>query len=559
MSTKSNPALVAIIRGAIIRIETGFGEAMNLFSGKMERSVGLTGVIIISLSAMLGSGIFVLPALAAGMLGPGIWLAYLLAAIVVLPGALSKAELATAMPTSGGSYAYVEKTYGPVLGSIAGLGLWSSFLLKSAFALIGFGAYLAIITQAFGLENINVTYAALSLLLLIIGINIIGVKKVKAVQAPIVGASVVFLILIIIMSIFKGLVDWNKPIGGGAWNTGAIGIVETAAMVFVAYAGVTKVAAIGEEVKDPGRNLPLGMLISLGLATLLYIGVTYVMLATIPVSSIEHREDPIYVFSEFVGGSWIGLIAAILAVLTMASMALAGVLASSRFLFGMARDNLLPTAMENVHPKFETPHWAIITTGFAMAISIIYLPIADIAKLASGFKIVIFILIHTCIIVLRMTKSKHTWYNPEYLCPLFPFVQLFGIGSGIVLIYIMGSKAYIGAAIAIALGLILWFSYGRRHTVSRETPWNSLLNQMQNPTETEHQRREVVFRACDLGGKNHLNVKEFIKAMETLGFELNSDEIRNVFHVADVNADGVIDIEEFLSIVEGEIGLSSSE
>jgi len=101
------------------------------------------GVLAISISAMLGSGIFVLPGLAAGMTGPSVWLAYIVAGVCVLPAALSKAELSTAMPTSGGSYVYIERTFGPLAGTVSGLGLWLSLLLKSAFALVGFGAYSA--------------------------------------------------------------------------------------------------------------------------------------------------------------------------------------------------------------------------------------------------------------------------------------------------------------------------------------------------------------------------------------------------------------------------------
>ena len=112
--------------------------------GPLERKLGLGAVVIISLSAMLGSGLFVLPALAMLEMGGGsnpvggVWLAYLLAAIIVLPAAISKSELATAMPTSGGSYVYVQKTFGPLFGTISGLGLWANFMLNSAFALIGF-------------------------------------------------------------------------------------------------------------------------------------------------------------------------------------------------------------------------------------------------------------------------------------------------------------------------------------------------------------------------------------------------------------------------------------
>ncbi|RME92597.1 MAG: amino acid permease, partial [Bacteroidetes bacterium] len=114
---------------------------------KLERRLTLPSVIAIGIGGMLGSGIFVLPGIAAAKTGPSIWLAYLLAGICVLPAALSKAELATAMPTSGGTYVYIERAFGPVMGTISGIGLWLSLLLKSSFALVGFGAYLAVLAH----------------------------------------------------------------------------------------------------------------------------------------------------------------------------------------------------------------------------------------------------------------------------------------------------------------------------------------------------------------------------------------------------------------------------
>lgn len=129
-------------------VETLIENVTSDLKKTLKRTTGLIGVVIISLSAML-PGIFVTPTFAAEIMGPGIWLAYLLAASVVLPGALSKSELSSGMPSSGGSYVYLERTYGPLIGTISGLGLWASFLLKSAFALIGFSAYLIAVTTYF--------------------------------------------------------------------------------------------------------------------------------------------------------------------------------------------------------------------------------------------------------------------------------------------------------------------------------------------------------------------------------------------------------------------------
>ena len=521
---------------------------------QLERTVGLAGVIIISLSAMLGSGLFVLPSLAAEMMGPGIWLAYVLAALVVLPGAISKSELASAMPTSGGDYIYIERTYGPLFGTIAGLGLWASFLLKAAFALIGLSAYMLVVTIYFDIE-VDMRIVSLVVLILVVIINILGVKKVKAVQAPIVGLAVLLLMFLSFKALIFAEIDLMLP-ATSAFEATPYTLAETAAFVFVAYAGVTKVAAIAEEVKNPGKNLPRGMIISLVAATVLYSAVAYILMATLDgvwwQVEGETVEDPIRLFAEHLGGSTVGLIAAVLAIFTMASMALAGILAASRYLFAMARDNLLPQALEDVNAKFETPHWPIILTGLMMGLTILFLPVKDVAKLASGFQIMIFIVVNSCVIVLRQVKTGHEWYQPTYTSPFYPFIQIWGIVGGVILVIVIGSKAYMGAGAAIILGLTFYTLYGRKHAHPRTTPFQQFRKEFRNPTDAEHNLREVAFHAADMGGKGHLTLKEFQVALHALHFPYDDEECRTIFHEIDTDEYGVIDIDKFIAQFEND-------
>ena len=521
-------------------------------SDKFKRTISLSGVIIISLSSMLGSGLFVMPTFAADIMGPGIWLAFLISASIVLPGALSKAELSSSMPSSGGSYVYLERTYGPLVGTISGIGLWASFMLKASFALIGFSAYMYTVTTYFDIE-LNMMLVSFGALILITIINIYGIKKVKAIQTPILIVTLGLLFIMCVVALFDSSTDLSKP-WNGAFSADPLTIAETSAFVFVAYAGVTKVAAIGGEVKQPERNLPYGMLLSLLIATVLYCVITFMMMATIPgewwiSADGSVVEDPIYVFVDAVAGSKVGAIAAVLAVLTMISMALAGILAASRFLFAMARDNLLPQSLEDVNAKYETPHWPIILTGIAMALAIYFLPVKDVAKLASGFKIMIFMAINSCVIVLRRTDNEHDLVA-KYKSPMYPYIQLWGIFAGLGLIIIMGEKAFIGAGAALVVGVLTYFSYGNKHAHPRETPFNSFRRQFVNPTPNEHDKRLAVFHAADFGGKNHLTLKEFQNALKSLGFDYNSDESRLIFHKGDSNEDGVIDIDEFIETFE---------
>jgi len=246
----------------------------------LERSIGLGAVVAISISAMLGSGIFVLPGLAAVKTGPMVWLAYLFAGLGVLPAALSKSELATAMPTSGGTYVYLERAFGPLTGTVSGIGLWLSLLLKSAFALYGFSAYLAVLVA------VPQKPVALALLICITALNIVGVSIIGKLQKVIVG---IVLVLLLIMSCY-GLttMEWSNFDDG--FTKGTSGFIAAAAFVYVSYAGVTKVAAIAEEVKDPGRNLPLGILISWILVMCIYVFVVFVLVANVSHKGTWHQS-----------------------------------------------------------------------------------------------------------------------------------------------------------------------------------------------------------------------------------------------------------------------------
>jgi APA family basic amino acid/polyamine antiporter len=535
----------------------------------LERKLGMASVVILSLSAMLGSGLFVLPALVMMDMGggsapvAGIWLAYLLAALAILPAAVSKGELATAMPSSGGSYVYIERTFGPMVGTVTGLGLWGASMLKSAFALIGFKAYLWVLEELLGI-TINLEISALILLTLIVVVNILGISRIKKVQTPIVLSLVGYMLVLTIWAILTMDMNWGAAFGqeafGGSWDEVWRDVAHSTAFVFVAYAGVTKIAAIGGEIKEPNRNIPYGILLSLLIACLLYVFVSIVMVAAVTPEGYmgengEAREDPLYVFAHAIGGNIFGAISAAFAVTVLTAMALAGIMATSRFPFAMARDNLLPESLENVHPVYQTPHLAILGTGIAMALSITLLPVQDVAKLASGFKIMIFIVINASVIVLRRASKTHSWYQPEWKSPLYPIIQIFGIISGIFLIYIMGSKAIIGAAACCVLGLVIYYSYGKSRVGRKLTPWRTVRTELMNVDKHEREKRWWVFHtiAAKRSHPDYLNESEFVQAIGIIKPKLTRFHRRQLFHEIDTNSDGIIDVDQFLEGIERKV------
>ena len=404
---------------------------------------------------MLGSGIFVLPGLAAAKTGSSVWMAYLIAAICIVPAAFSKSELATAMPSSGGTYVYIERAFGPLFGTIAGFGLWLSLLFKSAFALVGFGAYLTILVN---MDPSLTKYIAVLFLALILFLNIMGVKKVGKVQIFIVSISLTTLALILLFGIPKTSSELLDPF----LLKGKMGLFSTVAFVYISYAGVTKVAAIAGEIKNPGTNLPRAMILSLFIMTIIYVSVAFVLVGNLPLAELQSDIKPIYTVSKLLGGNIVGFIAALVGVITLISMANSGVLAASRFPFAMAIDKLLPDFMGKIHSKYLTPVVTITMTCFLMALVILFLDVEKIAKLASAFMVMMFILVNACVIVLRETSAQ--WYNPPYRSPLYPFVQLFGIFSGVALLVFLGLGPMLAILGIFILGLIIYFFFGKNAT-----------------------------------------------------------------------------------------------
>jgi APA family basic amino acid/polyamine antiporter len=430
----------------------------------LERDLGLYATVTISMGAMIGSGIFVLPALGLKKAGPAVILAYILAGLVVLPAALSKAEMATAMPESGGTYLYIDRAMGPLAGTVAGIGAWFSLVFKSSFALVGLGAYLLLLVP---LSGGLVKAVALGLATLIVVLNIVGTEQSGKAQSIIVTAVVVALAAYVLNSGFA--VDSARF--QGFTDKGAGGIVTAAAFVFVSYAGVTKIASVAEEIENPDRNLPLGILISMGVMMVMY---------TLVVAAVVGLNDPKILTTtgpgpgdtpsltpmadgaaQLFGGIGV-IVISLVAILALTSMANAGVLASSRFPLAMSRDSLAPEGLALVSERFQTPQNAILATGVLLLALIAFVPVVELAKLASAFQILVFSIVNVALIVFRTSGVES--YQPSFRSPGYPLVQIFGVVGGFGLLTQMGTLPILGAAGIIVGGVAWYLVYGRSRT-----------------------------------------------------------------------------------------------
>jgi len=415
----------------------------------LERDLGLWSVLAISIGAMVGSGIFILPALAMKMAGPAVVLAYLLAGLLVLPAALSKSEMATAMPEAGGTYVYIERGMGPMLGTIAGIGTWFSLSFKGALALIGGAPYIIL------LFDLPVTPVALGIATLLIVVNLVGAKQTGRLQ-------------VLIVTVMLAAMAWFLAGSGGAvqqssfsgtFDDGIGGLLAATGFVYVSYAGVTKVASVAEEIENPDRVIPIGMLGSLAFTTLLYVLVVTVIVGAAP-GDVTGSNTPVADVAEATMAE-VGVVAVVLAaILALISTANAGLLSSSRYPFAMSRDDLAPPSLSRVSDRFDTPTTAITLTGAVMLVLIAFVPIDDIAKLGSAFKIIVFVLVNVALVAFRESDVED--YDPSFRDPLYPFSQAFGIVGGLVLLTFMGPVPLVGAVVFVLAGLLWYLVYARK-------------------------------------------------------------------------------------------------
>ena len=447
---------------------------------ELERDLGLPSVLAISVGAMIGSGIFILPALALKIAGPAVILAYLLAGLLVVPAALSKSEMATAMPEAGGTYIYIERGMGPLLGTIAGAGTWFSLSFKGALALVGGVPYLLL------LFDLPLKPVALALAALLILVNVVGAKQTGRLQVGIV------VVMLAALGWFAAGSAPSAQTGNYAdfFADGIGGLLAATGLVFVSYAGVTKVASVAEEVEDPGRNIPLGILGSLAFTTVLYVAIVAVLVGVTDPGSVAGTLTPVAVAAETTMGQ-VGVVAVILAaILALVSTANAGILSSSRYPFAMSRDSLAPPSLSAVSDRFGTPVNSITLTGVVLLVLIAFVPILDIAKLASAFQIMVFALINLAVVAFREGSAE---YEPEFSSPLYPWMQVFGAVTGLALLTQMGTVALAGAAL-ITVASVVWYLVYVRPRVRREGAATDAIRRQvgrESLTEVETARAEA--------------------------------------------------------------------
>ena len=309
------------------------GKTKNL-----KRDLGLLDIFCIASGAMISSGLFVLPGLAFAKTGPAVLISYVIASLLVIPAMLSKAELSTAMPKAGGTFFFIDRSMGPMIGTIGGFAAWFSLAFKSAFALVGIGVFAILLNPGF--TEMQMKAVAVFFCLLFTAINIRGAKHTGKTQI----AIVIGLLSLLIFYIISGIFFINTSNFTNFTPYGYESIFSTAGLIFVSFGGLTKVCSVAEECKKPGTNIPLGMFLSWGIISSIYLLVIFTTIGISDPIDLSTSLTPISLGADsipFLAGVG-GMIMAIAAILAFISTANAGILAASRDPMAMGKDQLIP-------------------------------------------------------------------------------------------------------------------------------------------------------------------------------------------------------------------------
>jgi APA family basic amino acid/polyamine antiporter len=439
--------------------------------GQFRRVLGLWQLTSIGLGGLIGVGIFVLTGVvAATQAGPAVSLSFVIAGIASAAAALCYAEFAGMIPVAGSAYTYSYAVLGELVAWVIGWDLLLEYALVVAVVSIGWSGYVqALIGQlgmmlpawAMGAPGTGVGHVV-DLAAMLGSLGVAGLLTLRIEWgARFNTAMVVIKIAAVVLVIVAGLphvhvTNWHPfmPYGFG-------GVVEGAAVVFFAVFGYDTLTTAAEEARDPQRQLPRAVLLSLAISLVLYIAMSLVLTGLVRYDALNNAAPVATAFTA-IGLPWVTLLVSAAAVAGIVSVMLAFMLACARIGFAMSRDGLLPAWLSQVHPRFRTPHRPTLIAGVLTALVAGFFPIREVAELVNIGTLSAFVIICLAVIALRRTRPDAP---RTFRTPLVPWIPLAGVGFSLWLLSKLPAVAWERFAVWMALGLLLYFSYSRRHSI----------------------------------------------------------------------------------------------
>ncbi|MER7205996.1 amino acid permease [Streptosporangium sp. NPDC000239] len=448
--------------------EGGHGEG-----GELRRTMTLWQLTLFSVGATLGTGIFVILGQAVPKAGPAVVVSFALAAVTALFSALSYAELAGTIPVSGSSYSYAYATLGELVAWVCGWCLMLEYAVSVAAVAVGWGEYLnhflrdlfgwqlpAAVTHSPGDQGGVVNVTAVLIVLLATWLLLRGASESAA-------ANAVFVLIKIAVLAFFCVVAFTAFESGNLTPfapLGVAGITAAASQVFFSYIGFDAASTAGEEARNPKRDLPLAILLSLLIVTVVYVLVALTAVGAMP----WQRFDPdtteaslALIADRATGSTWAGLIISFGAVIAIASVVLTVLYGQTRILFAMSRDGLLPRIFERIDPRRQVPVANTIIVAAFVSLLAGFIPLGQLAEATSIGTLFAFAIVNVGVLVLRYTRPD---LPRSFRTPFFPLTPVLGVIFCVVVMLGLAGVTWLAFAIWMTVGLLAYFLYGYRHS-----------------------------------------------------------------------------------------------
>jgi APA family basic amino acid/polyamine antiporter len=438
----------------------------------LKKELGALDLTFLGIGAIIGTGIFVLTGTGAVQAGPALMISFVIAAIACCLAALSYAEFATTIPVAGSIYTYSYATLGELAAWIIGWNLMLEYGLASSAVSVGWSGYLQSLLHGLGISlPVQLSAApgampgvttffnlpAFLVMLAVTALLSIGVRESARVNNIMVAIKVVVVVLVIVVGGF-----YVKPANWVPFMpNGVSGVFNAAAVMFFAFIGFDAVSSAAEEVRNPKRDLPIGIIGSLAVCAVLYVAVAAVVTGIVPSAQFLNIPNPVSYALQVAGESWVAGLIDLGAVLGMLTVILVMSYGQTRIIFAMSRDGLLPKRLSHVHPRFATPFLTTWIVGIFFGLIAALVPLNVLAELINMGTLAAFSMVSIAVLVLRRT---HPDLPRAFRCPGVPVVPILAVAFCLFLMVHLTAYTWATFVIWLAIGMVVYFGYSRRNS-----------------------------------------------------------------------------------------------
>jgi APA family basic amino acid/polyamine antiporter len=443
----------------------------------LKKALGALDLTFLGIGAIIGTGIFVLTGTGAVQAGPALMIAFLIAAVACALSGLAYAEFASTIPVAGSIYTYSYATLGELVAWIIGWDLMLEYGLATSAVSVGWSGYLQSLVAGFGLKlpvalsaapgavpgaTTLFNLPAFLVMMAITALLSVGVRESTRINNLMVAIKVAVVLAVIAVGVFHVRpANWH-PFMPNGWH----GVFGAAAVMFFAFIGFDSVSSAAEEVKNPKRDLPIGIIASLAVCAVLYVAVAAVVTGIVPSPQFADISHPVSYALQVAGQNWVAGFIDLGAVLGMLTVILVMSYGQTRIIFAMSRDGLLPKALSRVHPRFATPFLTTWLVGIFFGLVGALVPLNVLAELINIGTLAAFSMVSIAVLILRRT---HPHLPRAFRCPGVPVLPLLAVAACVFLMINLQWITWVAFLVWLAIGLVVYFGYSRKHSLLART------------------------------------------------------------------------------------------